>query len=114
MVIEDLHYLKDNGTITLKIKVNNSIFIEVEFIQKSILNDSIQLTFPGSLLLNGKEVGIRSALENELLSMIKVAVFSSKILEAKKEQFKKLISDAINFVESEDYIKVAQQVGRMA
>ena len=47
------------------------------------------------------------------LSEIKVAEFGAKILELEKELLKKIISEAVEFVESEEYIKVAEKVGRI-
>jgi hypothetical protein len=113
VIIEDVLCWMDGGTVTLKIKKNEALFYEVEFVQKISLSNREKLRLPGSLLLNKKEVEIRSKLEKEILSEIKIAQFGTKILESEKDLLKKIISEAIEFVESENYIKVAKIVGRI-
>ncbi|WP_394774710.1 hypothetical protein [Flavobacterium sp.] len=115
--IEDIGFWMDGGTITLKMKKEDSIFYEVELVQKVILEKSrgeIEYKlFPGSLILNNKAVDIRSELEKELLSEIRIAEFGTKIAEKERVSLKKIISEAIDFVESEDYITIAKKVGRI-
>ena len=113
VIIEDVHCWMDGGTITLKMKKNESLFYDVEFVQKVSLTNREKSPLPGSLLLNNKEIEIRSELETAILSEIKVAEFGAKILESEKELLKKIISEAVEFVESEEYIKVAKKVGRI-
>ncbi len=113
VIIEDVHCWMDGGTITLKMKKNESLLYDVEFVQKVSLTNREKLPLPGSLLLNNEEVEIRSALETEILSEIKVAEFGVKIVASEKELLKKIISEAVEFIESEDYIEVAKKVGRI-
>lgn len=113
VIIEEVHCWMDGGSITLKMKKNESLFYDVEFVQKVFLTNQGKSSSPGSLLLNNKEIEIRSELETEILSEIKIAEFGSKILASEKELLKKAISEAIEFTESEDYIKVAKKVGRI-
>nr|WP_315220742.1 hypothetical protein [uncultured Flavobacterium sp.] len=117
IIIESIGCWMDGGTVTLKMKKEESIFYEVDFLQKALLEKSTReieyKPIPGSLLINGKEVEIRSALEKEILSEIRVAEFGSKIKEDEKVHLKKMISECIEFVESEDYILVAKKVGRI-
>lgn len=111
VVIEDVFTWMDGGTVTLKLKKDKEFF-DVEFVQKMVLSRK-KTPRPGSLLLNEKEVEIRSELEQKLLSELKTAKFGTTIIEREKELLKKIISDSINFVESEDYIKIAKKVGRI-
>lgn len=117
IIIENVGVWMDGGTVTLKIKKDNSIFYEIDFVQKVILDKGKREIennlIPGSLLLNRKEVEIRSLLEKEILSEIKVAKFGTKISESEKDSLNRIILEAIKFVESEDYLIVAQKVGRI-
>jgi hypothetical protein len=116
IVIEEVWFWMDGGTITLKMKKDDSVFYEVEFVQKVSLEksrrDYVRAT-PGSLRFDGKDVEIRSELERKLLLEIKIAEFGPKISEKERDSFKRTILEAIDFVESEDYITVARKVGRI-
>jgi hypothetical protein len=111
--IEEVICWMDGGTVTLKMKKNESLNYEVEFVQKVSLTNRTKLPLPGSFLLNRKDIEIRSVLEKEILSEIKIAKFGTKILESEKELLKKIISESVEFVESENYIKIAKKVGRI-
>jgi hypothetical protein len=117
IIIEDVSCWMDGGTVTLRMKKDESIFYEVGFVQKVILEKSKReiedVMIPGSLLLNGKEVEIRSELEKEILSDIKAAELGTKIVEHEIDLLKRIISESVEFVESEDYIEVAKMVGRI-
>lgn len=115
IVIEEVLFWMDGGTMTLKMKKEDSVFYEVEFVQKVFLEKSrrndVKAT-PGSLRLDGKDVEIRSELEKKLLLEIKTAEFGPNIVKKERDSFKRTILEAIEFVESEDYITVATYVGR--
>ncbi|QOG01869.1 hypothetical protein [Flavobacterium sp. MDT1-60] len=115
IIIENVGVWMDGGTVTLKMKKDNSIFYEIDFVQKVILDKGKReienSLIPGSLLLNRKEVGI--LLEKEILSEIKAAKFGTKISKSEKDSLSRIILEAIKFVESEDYLIVAQKVGRI-
>ncbi|MCP2026148.1 hypothetical protein L1276_001288 [Flavobacterium sp. HSC-32F16] len=116
IVIEEVLFWMDGGTITLKMKKDNSVFYEVEFVQKMLLEKSTKdyvKPTPGSLRFDGKDVDIRSELEKKLLLEIKIAEFGPDISKKERDSFKRVILEAIDFVESEDYIAVAQKVGRI-
>lgn len=117
IIIENVGVWMDGGTVTLKMKKDNSIFYEIDFVQKVILDKGKReienSLIPGSLLLNRKEVEIRSSLEKEILSEIKVVKFGTKISKSEEDSLKRIILQAVEFVESEDYITVAQKVGRI-
>ncbi|MFD2938823.1 hypothetical protein [Flavobacterium notoginsengisoli] len=116
IIIEDVLFWMDGGTITLKMKKGSSNFYEVEFVQKMILEKGIRnpdRRAPGSFLLDKKEVEIRSPLERQLLLEIKIAEFGAGINVKERDSIKKTILEAIDFVESEDYIIVAKKVGRI-
>ena len=111
--IEEVICWMDGGTITLKMKKNESLKYEVEFVQKVSLTNLTKLPLPGSFLLNRKEIEIRSELEKEILSEIKNAKFGAKIIESEKDLLKKIITESVEFVESENYINIAKKVGRI-
>ncbi|MDA6071260.1 hypothetical protein NJT12_16705 [Flavobacterium sp. AC] len=114
IIIENVGVCMDGGTLILEIKKNQSTFYEVQFVQKVIFSSrALREQLPGSLVLNEKEVEIRSELEKEILSEIKSAEFGTKISEKERGSLKQIISEHIDFVESEDYIKVAKKVGRI-
>jgi hypothetical protein len=89
-------------------------FYEIEFVQKVVFSSrAVMERFPGSLILNKKEVEIRSELERQILSEIRIAEIRMQLEESERESLKKMILESIEFVESEDYIKVAKKVGRI-
>jgi hypothetical protein len=114
IIIENIGVSMDGGTLVLKIKKEESIFYEVEFVQKVVFSSRVPMDrLPGSLVLNEKEVEIRSELEREILSEIRIAEFGMQLEESERDSFKRMILERIEFVESEDYITVAKKVGRI-
>jgi hypothetical protein len=113
VIIEDVQCWMDGGSVTLKMSYNETDFFEVEFVQKVSLINRENFSKPGSLLLDGKEVEIRSSLESEIISKIKMAVFGPKIIESEKDLLKKIISESLEFVESENYIEIAKKMERI-
>ncbi|SFC85264.1 hypothetical protein [Flavobacterium phragmitis] len=116
IIIEDVFSWMDGGTITLKMRKQQSELYEIEFVQKMILEKGKRdpdRRAPGSLLLDNEEVEIRSPLERQLLLEIKIAEFGAGINVKERDSIKKTILEAIDFVESEDYIIVAKKVGRI-
>lgn len=111
VIIEEVLCWMDGGTVTLKLR-KDDLFFDVEFVQKAFINRK-KIPLPGSLLLNEAEVEIRSKSEKEILLEVKKAKFGPKIRDGEKELLKKMIFDAIDFVESNDYLKIAQKVGRI-
>ena len=111
--IEEVICWMDGGSVTLKMKKNESLKYEVEFIQKASLTNLTKLPLPGSFLLNRREIEIRSELEKEILLEIKNAKFGAKIIESEKDLLKKIITESVEFVESENYINIAKKVGRI-
>ncbi|KUJ59671.1 hypothetical protein AR687_21645 [Flavobacteriaceae bacterium CRH] len=114
IIIENIGLSMDGGTLVLKMKKEESIFYEVQFVQKNIFSSRSPMSqLPGSLVLNEKEVEIRSELEREILSEIRIAEFGMQLEESERESFKRIILEAIDFVESEDYMTIAKKVGRI-
>jgi len=111
--IIDVHAWMDGGTVTLIVEDAEAKNYEIEFTQKVNLNPLENFPFPGSLLLDKNEVGIRSELETEILTAIKNASFGAKIKENEKGLLKQMIKDCIEFVTSDDYIQIAEKVGRI-
>lgn len=103
LTINSLLSWMDGGTITLIAnddKLNN---FKIEFTQNAFLKKREGKFRPGSLVLNEKEVEVRSRLEKEIITAIKEANLSAKIDELDKS----IIEDCIKFVLSEDYVKMA-------
>jgi hypothetical protein len=114
IIIENVGFCMDGGTLVLEMKKDQSTFYEVQFVQKVIFSSrALMEQLPGSLVLNARAVEMRSELEKEILSEIKSADFGTKISEKERDSLKQIISEHIDFVESEDYLKVAKKVGRI-
>jgi hypothetical protein len=103
----------DGGTITLLTRDTESKSFEIEFVQKAFLAKRDDVPYPGSLLLDKKEVGIRSELESKIMSAIKGADWGQKIIEKEKGLLRQMINDCVDFITSDKYIEVSKQVGRV-
>jgi hypothetical protein len=73
LIIEDIQLWMDGGTVTLITRDNGLNNYEIEFVQKAFLKKYDNLPYPGSLLLDKKEIEIRSELESKIISAIKSA-----------------------------------------
>ncbi len=98
----------DGGTVTLVMQDQSSQTCEIEFVQKVSLKRYDHLPRPGSLLINRKEVEVRSELEKEILIAVQGAEWGKGIKEEDKNSFKRIIEDCIDFVKSERYRDLAQ------
>ncbi|WP_210464641.1 hypothetical protein [Rufibacter roseolus] len=108
LTIEDVHLWMDGGSVTLVMQDQNSQTCEIEFVQRATLKRFDNLPRPGSLLLNRKEVEVRSDLEKEILFAIQGAVWGAGISQDEKFLLKRAIEDCVDFTKSEHYIKLAQ------
>ncbi|WP_066833628.1 hypothetical protein [Rufibacter ruber] len=108
LTIEDVHLWMDGGTVTLVMQDQNSQTYEIEFVQNVSLKRYENLPRPGSLLLNRKEVEVRSKLEKEIVNAVQQAEWGTGIREEEKESLKMIIGDCINFIKSERYIELAK------
>jgi hypothetical protein len=113
LTIEDVHAWMDGGTVTLITKDAESNNFEIEFVQKVVFEDQYDSPKPGSLLLDKKEVEIRSELESKIITGVKNADWGTKIIESEKPLLGQMISECIEFVISVKYIEVAKKVGRI-
>lgn len=109
LTINSIATWMDGGTITLSATDENFNKFEIEFTQKMILEKSREKFHPGSLILNGKEIDVRSNLENKIITHLRKASYSSKI-----DTFdKQLITESVSFVLSSEYIKIAEKFNRL-
>ncbi len=99
--IIDLFAWMDGGTITVILANKDNSTLEIEFTQHADLKVSDLNPNPGRLLLNKKIVDVRSDLEAKIISVLKKSRCSDKLSQ-------KCLDDAINFVESRQYILLAK------
>ncbi len=77
-----------------------------------LLQKTPHTTIPGSFLFNRTEVPIRSATEKKLLEALKNMRLGSGISAKETKSTKAVAEEKIAFVESEDYLLIARQMGR--
>jgi len=103
LTIDSLLVWMDGGTVTLFATDDKLNKFKIEFTQKVFLKKRKGNFRPGSLILNEKEVEVRSRLEKEIIKAIEEANLSTRIDELDKS----IIEDCIKFILSEDYAKMA-------
>jgi hypothetical protein len=113
LTIEDVQAWMDGGTVTLITRDKELNNFEIEFVQKMSLVKRDTLPYPGSLLLGGKEVEIRSELESKIISAIKTADWGQKIVEKEKSLLRQMITECVDFITSDKYIEVSKKFGRI-
>lgn len=113
LTIEDVHAWMDGGTVTLVTRDSEFNYFEIEFVQNVSLQRRDNRPCPGSLLLDKKEVKIRSEVESKILASIKNAEWELKTLDKDQGLLTRMINECVNFVTSEKYLKVAREMGRI-
>ncbi|KAA3438405.1 hypothetical protein [Rufibacter hautae] len=78
--------------------------------QKVALKRFDYLPRPGSLLLNRKEVEIRSDLEKEILIAIQQAEWGNGVAHNERYFLKRAIEECIDFTKKIHYIKLAKSL----
>ncbi len=111
ILINELAAWMDGGTITFYCETKDSKGLEVEIVQRAQLMKRDSQRFPGSIYLNGILVGIRSSLEEKILIGLKRARFNEKCNETDID--KKNLKNSIDFIHSDEFIKIARIVGRI-
>lgn len=109
--IIDIYSWMDGGTVTVKLATLDNSKFEVEFVQKADLRVTDRNPNPGRLLLNKKVVEIRSDLEANIIKILKNALYSEDPLHDNKN-FRKCLAEAISFVESNNYVLIANQIAQ--
>ena len=109
--IIDVYAWMDGGTVTVTLSTIDNTPLEVEFAQKADLKLSDINPNPGRLLLNRKVVDIRSDLEVKIINVLKSALYSNNPSHDNKH-FRKCLVEAIDFVETNDYVLLAKQTGQ--
>ncbi|OWP64459.1 hypothetical protein CDA63_03555 [Hymenobacter amundsenii] len=105
--LKELIAWMDGGSITLYLLDGNKTEFSVEFCQKMILKEWAGTNIPGSFLLDGQEVSIRSDNEKQLLQALRgMSIGHLTSLD------KSIIQESIAFVESEEYLRIATLMGR--
>ncbi|MDO7851263.1 hypothetical protein [Hymenobacter convexus] len=105
----------DGGSVMLWLTDSNQTPFEILFCQSVSLGkrSNPDAWIPGNFLLNNTEVPIRSNGERKILSALKSFKFSDKIPFKHRAIERELIDSRIAFVESEDYLKIASEMGRI-
>lgn len=107
--IIDLYAWMDGGTVTVKLATVDNAPLEIEFVQKADLRVTDINPNPGRLLLNKKIVDMRSALEAKIIYLLKNALYSENPSHDNKD-FRECLEEAIRFVESNDYVLIANNM----
>jgi hypothetical protein len=115
LTLNELMAWMDGGSVSLSMTDKNQTSFTVIFCQKVALEiyPGIGTWIPGSLLFNDVEVPIRSTSERVILDSLKTFKFSNRIPLKDRPLERKIISDCISFVESEDYLETARIMGRL-
>jgi hypothetical protein len=113
LIIEDVQAWMDGGTVTLITRDKELNNFEIEFVQKVSLVKRDNLPYPGSLLLDRKEVEVRSELESKILAAVKSADWGEKIIDKEKKLLRQMIAECVNFITSDKYIDILKKVGRI-
>ncbi len=96
----------------MTLQEHNSKTCEIEFVQKVSLKRYENLPRPGSLLLNGNEIEVRSKDEEEILAAVAKAEFSSSIKNEERKALSRVIDDCIEFAKSDKYVELANKFTR--
>ena len=122
IVLKQVLLWMDGGSATLYLVDENATEFTVEFCQTMILEKHSYTNVPGSFLLNKTEIPIRSDEEQTILTALKKLQFSTELLAEEQRASKQLpgsptyreiIDERIAFVESNDYLIIAKEMGRL-
>ena len=115
IILHELLAWMDGGSITLKLSDSNRFSFEVTICQSVALEIHVNTGtwIPGSLLFNNTEVLIRSDSEKALLKALNSIQFSPEIPRKNRSLEREIISSRIAFVESEEYLQIASEMGRI-
>jgi hypothetical protein len=113
LLLDELVAWMDGGSVTLKLIDSNGKGFNVEFCQTMHLQKYPFTNTPGSFLYNDQEVPIRSDSENILLKALRNVRFKETIPVEEQITIKAWIQQLIDFVESEDYLRIAAIMGRL-
>ena len=106
--IIDLYGWMDGGSVTVKLETTDNTLFKIEFKQKADLRVTEINPNPGRMLLNNKVVDIRSGLETKIITILKNAIYSNDPSHDTKD-FRECLTEAIDFVETKDYVLLARQ-----
>jgi len=109
--IKDIYAWMDGGTVSV-IFIDKGVEHLIEFTQWVILELINNKPFPGSLYLDYLEVPVRSELERRILNSLKKSILNKKYLPQNLD-FLDCLKEAILYTESDQYIDIAKQFGRI-
>ena len=114
IILNELCAWMDGGTITLALVDSHEHTFEVTICQTMSLkiHSHTGTWIPGAFLFNDIEVPIRSNSEQTLLRALKSFKFSPEIPLKNRSLEKEIIIQGIAFVESEEYLQIASQMGK--
>ena len=115
IILHEFGAWMDGGSITLSLTDANQIYFEVTICQSVSLKTPVNTDtwIAGSLLFNNIEVPIRSDIERKILAALKSLQFSQNLSLRNSALKRELISSRIAFVESEEYLRIASEMGRI-
>ncbi|WBO86596.1 hypothetical protein [Hymenobacter yonginensis] len=113
LFLEELLAWMDGGSVTLKLIDSSGRAFNVEFGQTMFLEKQPYGNTPGSFLLNGQDVPIRSDSENTLLKALRNISFKATLPADQQKATNDLIQESLDFVESEEYLRIATLMGRL-
>lgn len=119
LVLKQVMIWMDGGSVTLSLTDRNFTEFTVEFCQVMSLKKDPRTSIPGSFLLNKIEIPIRSDDERVVLNALKHLQFSDELLAKEQREpkhlptYREIIGEQIAFVESNEYLKIAKEMGRL-
>lgn len=113
LILDELIAWMDGGSVTLRLIDSSGSAFNVEFGQTMLLEKRPYGNTPGSFLLNGQEVPIRSDSENTLLRALRKIQFKEPLPTDQQTATNDLIQQSLDFVESKEYLRIAALMGRL-
>ncbi len=113
LILDELIAWMDGGSVTLKLIDNSGSAFNVKFGQTMLLEKQPYGNTPGSFLLNGQEVPIRSDSENILLKALRNIRFKDSLPADQQTAINDLIQQSLDFVQSEEYLRIAALMCRL-
>ena len=118
LTFQKIGFWMDGGTVTIDFIDDDLHAIYIQFTQTIFLEKypfspvPRGMHTPGSLVYNEIEVPVRSELERHILDALKTVLFKDDLPEDQRITTRETIDERISFIESEEYLTLAAQMGR--
>lgn len=112
VLLDDLLSWMDGGSVTLHLLDSKGTAFSVEFCQTMFLQKQSYGNTPGSFLLDGQDVPIRSDSERALLELLRNVSFKETLPAEQQTATRIWIQELADFVESDEYLRIATLMGR--